>query len=389
MRECGMTLTRIAAAALIAALAAGCSNARLVPLEEWEVEQMQLSFDRQARVETVGLPLLAAAAPRCGRDAVPITGAVFINYLAFAPMDRRAAQKILGDDDRLQVLRTGLADASGLMKGDILVRVGDDPAPRGETATREWVELSDRLARTQQMFDITVLRAGQEITLRLEPVPVCPYRIAVWEIENIFGRTTGAEINVSSGLLRFTRTDQELAVVLAHEIAHNISGHARLLRIGDLAGPVSIAMFDMVAAMIGSDARGALSKTSDPGTPQPRADAHPIELELEADYVGLYLMAAAGMNVEGAEQVWRRLATALPENAADPAYLENPTHPTHTARFMAFREWIPEIKAKQAQGLPLEPEKLDWRRWMETHDGIGAAPVAAGDASEEPAPPAP
>ena len=50
-------------------------------------------------------------------------------------------------------------------------------------------------------------------------------------------------------------------------------------------------------------------------------------------------------------------------------------------RFAAFREWIPEIKAKQAQGLPLVPEKQDWPRWIAEHGGINGSPATESTAS--------
>lgn len=39
----------------------------------------------------------------------------------------------------------------------------------------------------------------------------------------------GWDVTVTSGLLAFAREDDELAFVLAHEIAHNAWGHAALL----------------------------------------------------------------------------------------------------------------------------------------------------------------
>ena len=355
---------------LIASLAAACADSGSMSLEEWEAARLQQAFDRQGRVEAVGLPLLASAAPHCGRHVVTTLGAVFMNYLSFAPWDRQAAQAVFGSDERLQAVSVvpGLAGAAGLRKGDILLRVGSDDAPRGEKAAGEWLELSRRVIESGRPFDITVLRAGQEIALRLQPTLVCGYRLVVWEGKDIYARTTGVEINVTAGLLRFARTNQELALVLSHEIAHNILGHTWVPRIGDLAGTLSITMFDMVAAMIGADAEGALAETSDDDV-GPSADLHPIEQELEADYVGLYLVAATGMSVDGAEEIWRRIEEISPDSELTPAYLAAPTHPTHAARFVALREWVAEIKVKQARGVPLVPERHDWRRWLGATSG--------------------
>ncbi|MGH6928219.1 MAG: M48 family metalloprotease, partial [Dongiaceae bacterium] len=265
-----------------------------------------------------------------------------------------------------------LPGTGGLQVGDLLVRVRGREAPRGATAVMEWARLSEDLSAAGRPFDVTVSRGGQEVELLMQPTRVCSYRLDVWNSGDIFARTTGAEINVTSGLLQFAKTDQQLAVVLGHEIAHNTLKHARITRIGDVAGPVSSAAFDMVAAMIGADAEGALARRSDDGAGT-GSDLHPIEQELEADYVGRYIMAAAGMEVGGADEIWRRMRDTFPDDGAAGNAAEQ-THPTHAARFAALREWIPEIKAKQARGEPLVPEQHDWSRVLLTHGGSGSSP---------------
>jgi beta-barrel assembly-enhancing protease len=372
----GPTLTRIATCALIAAVAAACTNANVITItpEEWEAGIVRQSLHDHGRVIAAGLPLLAAAVPQCGRDVMPTLGATFVNAASAAPMDRVATETVIGTDERLQAVAVAsrLAGTGGLQVGDLLVRVRGQEAPRGETAVNEWARLSEGLAAGGRPFDVTVLRSGQEIDLLMQPTTVCSYRLDVWNSADIFARTTGTEINVTSGLLQFAQTEQQLAVVLGHEIAHNTLQHARITRIGDIAGPVSSAAFDMVAAMIGADAEGALARRSD-GDAGTGSDLHPIEQELEADYVGLYIMAAAGMEFDGADEIWRRMRDTFPDDAAATGNIAEQTHPTHAARFAALRAWIPEIKAKQARRAPLVPEQHDWSRVLLTYGGSGGA----------------
>lgn len=382
-----MWRTRAVAGVLIGVFAAACakSNTITMTVEEWETGRLRQALDQQDRLEGVGLPLLASAAPQCGREVVPTVGARFINAASFLPSDRPTAEAVIGTDERLQAVAVvpKLAGAAGLRKGDILLRLGGEAAPRGETAAADWTEWSHRRMAARQALDITVLRDGQEIPLQLTPVVVCGYGLDVWEGIDIYARTKDGQIKVTHGLLQFARSDQELALVLSHEIAHNTLKHARAAPLGDAAGPVTIAAFNMVSDIIGANARGALALTSGNGAaPQ----LSPIEQELEADYVGLYFMANAGMNIDGAEQFWRRVLGAVPDSGTRAEDDGEPTHPTHAARFLALRDWVAEIKAKQAKGLPLVPEQHDWSRLVAAYGGTAGA-AAGSSLLQEEAPP--
>jgi beta-barrel assembly-enhancing protease len=350
---------------LIASLVTACtkSNTIVMTAEEWETSQMRKQLAEQARVESVGLPLLASAAPQCGSELGRTLGATFMNADSFLPMDRKTAQVVLGTDDRLQavMVATKLAGTGGLQKGDFLLRVDGHGAPRGEAAGDFWSALNAAMLKSGRPLDIVVSRAGQEIPLRLQPTQTCGYRLVVWPSDDIFARTTGPEINVTSGMLAFAHDDEELAVVLSHEIAHHVLKHLHVVQAGDVAGAVSGGAFDMVAEMLGTNLKGALAKKgdSDPGA---GAGLRPIEQELQADYVGLYIMAAAGLPIDGADAIWRRMRDTVPDAEGGASAAAERTHPTHAARFAAFQDWIAEIKAKQAKGLPLVPEQHDWSK---------------------------
>jgi Zn-dependent protease with chaperone function len=354
-KKVGPMLKRIAVCALVAGLAGACASSNVIEItpEELEAGVLRLSLHNQERLANVGLPLLASAAPQCGLATVPTLGATFLNPSSFQPWDQQAARTILGTDDRLQAVTAvpRLAGAAGLQKGDILLAIGGEPAPTGETAVRDWVSRSEFLMRRDGAVDIRVLRAGQEIALRLPATPVCGYRMQPWNSADIFARTTGEEINVTAGLIFFAGTDRELAVVLSHELAHNLLNH--------LPGP-------------GSSARASTSTARDQ-----------VEQELEADYVGLYLMAAAGMEIDGADAIWRRMRDTFPDGEPPAGAEAVRTHPTHAARLAAFQDWIAEIKAKQAKGLPLTPEKRDWSLLLAKYGSARSQPTGTAPATTQ------
>ncbi len=115
-------------------------------------------------------------------------------------------------------------------------------------------------------------------------------------------------VSVSTALARYAASDEDLALVIGHEMAHNVLRH--------------------------SEKRA--------GRPRSR--------ERAADHAGLYLTARAGYDIGGADAFWRRFGD---DNWR--ARLGVLTHPSPTARSKAIAETAAEIARKRAAGEPLVP----------------------------------
>jgi predicted Zn-dependent protease len=76
------------------------------------------------------------------------------------------------------------------------------------------------------------------------------------------------------------------------------------------------------------------------------------DFEREADYVGLYLTARAGIPIDDAPKFWRRMAVANPASTKG-GFLAS--HPPAAERFLALEATVAEIKSKLATGEPLLP----------------------------------
>ena len=81
-----------------------------------------------------------------------------------------------------------------------------------------------------------------------------------------------------------------------------------------------------------------------------KASGRGPELEFEADYVSLYLLALSGFDITHAPDFWRHVATLRPADIA-----ESYTHPSTAQRFLAMDAAVAEIRRKQAQGEILLP----------------------------------
>ncbi|RIL12389.1 MAG: hypothetical protein DCC75_00590, partial [Proteobacteria bacterium] len=123
--------------------------------------------------------------------------------------------------------------------------------------------------------------------------------------------TRGNYIFVWTGLLRMVSSDGELATILAHEIGHLLAGHTQptpqeevneLLSgiAGSIAGQVVAAQgqHPFVADLAEMLARELLSAIIvNPGSQRN---------ELEADQIGIFLMADAGIDPNNAISFWER-----------------------------------------------------------------------------------
>ncbi len=126
---------------------------------------------------------------------------------------------------------------------------------------------------------------------------LCGFPVKLTDGDEFLASTDGKKIKISRGALRFVSDDDELAFVLAHELTHILSGHS--------------------GAMRGSSRK---------------------EAELEADRLGIYIVARAGYSIETAARLLPRLGEALPR-------LNEPHAAYHTlaTRTAAMRRAIEEI----------------------------------------------
>lgn len=145
----------------------------------------------------------------------------------------------------------------------------------------------------------------------------------------------------------FFKTDEEIALVFSHELAHNAMKHIDAKKKNAIVGGIFGFVLDVAAAAAGVNTNGDFTRlASNAG-----ASSYSVEFEQEADYVGLYFMAQAGYRIDEAPNFWRRMATS---NSA--SITMKSSHPTAPERFLALETTVKEIKGKMASNQPLNPE---------------------------------
>jgi predicted Zn-dependent protease len=159
--------------------------------------------------------------------------------------------------------------------------------------------------------------------------------------------TSDDRIVVQSGVLRLAHTDAQLALVVAHELAHANLGHLTKQRTNEVLGWAGGALIDTALLAAGLPSRGAFARE----LRRAGQRAFSVGFEREADYVGAYYAARAGYDLAGTEEFWRALAMESPDNIRIAT-----THPITPVRFVQMQKVAAEIAEKRRNGLPLKPE---------------------------------
>ncbi len=165
-----------------------------------------------------------------------------------------------------------------------------------------------------------------------------------WEVMVVKASEAGAfvlpngKIVVFTGLLPITKTEAGLAAVVGHEIGHVMARHAAERLSQALLADIAIQAVNLGLALSNSKYRPIIGAATGLGIHYgillPFSRAH----ELEADHIGLFLMAKAGYHPAEAVEVWRRMAA---RGLAGPWEFLS-THPSAATREAQLREWIPD-----------------------------------------------
>jgi predicted Zn-dependent protease len=145
----------------------------------------------------------------------------------------------------------------------------------------------------------------------------------------------GGKIMVYTGLVeRLDLSDDEIAAVIGHEIAHALREHSRERVSRAYAQQLAL----VGAAAVAGVGEGALNLANMIATVTFQLP-HSREQEAEADRIGLELMARSGYNPQSAVNIWRKMEQA--KQGGPPEFLS--THPSGESRIEELEALLPKV----------------------------------------------
>lgn len=229
----------------------------------------------------------------------------------------------------------GAAAQAGVRAGMGVSRIGDALPVRfrGTGPTRAALASNERtVARglSNGTLAIEVVEAdGTRRQIALTGRPACPSRfeVSAEDFENAFA--DGEVVQVTAGMAHDTReSDDELAAIIAHELAHNMLRH---IPRSDEAGTPR-------------DYRQHLARYANISR----------DMEQEADRMAVWLLAAANYDPEAPIRFWQRFG---PGNDSSPRF--GRLHDPWPARVSAIEDELVRMRAAKALDPQARPALLD------------------------------
>ena len=264
----------------------------------------QLRLERSIRVLRVSEPVRIHGRELCGGKVSPVLGVIAASEKELPRFFRETARRDfeVGEEVRLLWVEPGYPAAeAGLQVGDVILDVDGKRlrSARGlysRHSGRIGPSLAMRVERDDRIFEVHV-----------------PVHLGCFAAATVLGADyanafmSGGRVVMTTGMLRFAESDDEIALILGHEIAHSILSH-----------PSSRPLF-----------------------------------EADADYMGCYLAARAGFDISVAPRLWGRFGRFQPFSLDKDLW----THPGSPERALALEATIEEIRSKQLAGETLFPRR--------------------------------
>lgn len=269
------------------------------------------------RLGTIAHRLVTANAPLC-RHQTPATGVIVHAITQYDRDTQPAARKAFGflTPVSVEAVVAGSAAAkAGIAANDGLVAVGAQTL----TATAEAPSAVDRdmaltaLERAPSPVPVTIDRAGEQRAVSIAAPMGCRARFEVLLGPEMTAQSDGKVVQI--GVRFFERyTDDEVAVIVAHELSHIIMCHRTRLEAANVKG-----------GLLGEIGRNAKLGQ---------------EAELEADRLGVALLHNAGYDPASAVRFWSEHGGDI-----DGGIFRSRTHPSTKRRIAAIKAAVAEIPA--------------------------------------------
>ncbi|WP_372832549.1 M48 family metalloprotease, partial [Pontibacterium sp.] len=280
------------------------------------------------RLQDLSFPLLAAATDQCANRTTYKLGLQLHTAEDYPENQQEAAQQVFDELDGIRVKHSakGTSAREHLLRGDKIIQINGDKVPNSTANTIR--RLKQQLLKGPSL-ELTIERNDRLHSITLTAVEVCDYPVQLSQQDAINAFADGSSIIVNAGLMRFAQKDSELALIIAHELAHNVADHGMEKIKGGLIG----GLFDLAISSGGSIVSPAIGVALG-------ANLLSQSYEVEADKLAIRLMHQLDYPLQPLPEFWRRMATVHPSSIR---HGQQASHPTTVERYLIMKQEVERL----------------------------------------------
>ncbi|MEQ9640898.1 MAG: M48 family metallopeptidase [Alphaproteobacteria bacterium] len=171
------------------------------------------------------------------------------------------------------------------------------------------------------------------------------------------------KIVITTAMLEYLESEDEVAFVLAHEIGHHMANHInegkRNMTVGALVGGALLGALAAAGSRDSYNRSRNIAKATQLGATVGAVGgrlSYSKAQEREADYLGIYAIELAGYDPTAAARVMDRFTQINPRSARPTSFFG--THPSSIEREARALKVKREIEEKRDAGLPMIPNRV-------------------------------
>ncbi len=281
--------------------------------EEIELQAIEIYINDFVRVWKVGLEVLSVLPEEVFKKRAVIGALIVDNtedIARFYDLSTEEGCVVIG------VLDNYIADLAGIKRGDIIKEIDG----------KKIKDISQIIFEADKSSTVIMERSDKKLSFVIKPEETPYIRVGLEETGRINAYAKFSGIKFTSGMVHFVENDDELAIIMGHELAHIIAKHI----------PKSISMAVLCGTL------GVLTGPFVPLTYRALYAPYSREIEREADYLGLIYAHKANYDIEKGAALWKRFALEIPKSRSK-KYLRS--HPASPERILRVKKVVELIKS--------------------------------------------
>ncbi len=276
-------------AGVCAGLLFAATSAAAAP-KQADIDAYRALIKQDARLATAGYRLAAANAAFCNRKE-PNPGWVIHDIVQYP--NTEVAEAAFGFKNNpilvAAVVKDGPADKAQIklndgfvgMDGSILNWAAFPIEKRADDRMVSFKQLLGEKFAERSMLPMRFSRAGTEFNTTLSPPLVCASDFQIDTVKGIDAGADGKMVSISIALAEYAKEDNDLAAIVAHEMAHNLLQH-----------PATLKSAKLKRGLIGQFGKSAVRVRA---------------TETEADQLAIWLLGNAGYDTQAAINFLQKL----------------------------------------------------------------------------------